>query len=83
MRIALSNVRNSPSRATSKRLVAAIITCSALLITGCASHSSVGGLPSSNGDQLGRCPLGQAKVCNVGWPSRLNGGDRAKTCRCS
>ena len=55
----------------------------AMLGTGCASYSSVSGTPASRGDTMGRCPLGQAKVCHVGWPSRLGDGDRDRSCRCS
>ena len=83
MRIAFSNDSRVPSRFAGKRLIAAGIACVAILVTGCASHSSVSGVQSHKADQLGRCPLGQSKVCTVGWPSRLGGGDRDKTCHCS
>ena len=83
MRIVFSEDSRVRSRVVGKRLVGAGIAVAAILMSGCASHSSVGGMPSSNGEQLGRCPLGQSKVCTVGWPSRLGGGDRDKRCHCS
>jgi len=65
---------------TTARMV--LVAGAALLAAGCASHSSVGGLPARQADYAGRCPLGQAKVCQVGWPSRLEGNERGHSCRC-
>jgi len=66
---------------TTVRLI--LLTAAALLEAACASHSSVGGLPAGQADYSGRCPLGQSKICHVGWPSRLEGNERGHSCRCS
>ena len=83
MRIASSNHRNVHYRAVGKRLAFAGLACIVVLASGCASRSSLGDVQSNRGEPLGRCPLGQSKVCSVGWPSRVGGGNRDKTCRCS
>jgi hypothetical protein len=54
----------------------------AMFISGCGSYSPVKGLPSSNASRAERCPLGQARICQVAWPSRLDRGNRGTSCRC-
>jgi hypothetical protein len=68
---------------TGKSIVAFAVALFLMLVSGCATHSSVSGLPSNHADSVGRCPLGQAKVCQVGWPSRLKNNERSASCRCS
>jgi hypothetical protein len=65
-----------------KHMMAAGIALLAILISGCGSYSPVRGLPSSNANKAERCPLGQARVCQIAWPSRVGRGNRGESCRC-
>ena len=74
--------RRSHTRPSGKHMVAVGIALLAMLISGCGTYSPVRGLPSSNANRVDRCPLGQARVCQVAWPSRLDRGNRGESCRC-
>lgn len=72
----------SRTRPGGKHLMAVGVTLLAILISGCGTYSPVKGLPSSNANKVERCPLGQARICQVAWPSRLDRGNRGESCRC-
>lgn len=53
-----------------------------MLGAGCGTQSSLGDLPDAR-SAYGSCPQIQKRICQVGWPSRLNGNERMRSCRCS